>query len=379
MSFNITDVRDIMSQLTIGGNPLMPGPGPGPGPEPAHLSSCPGLNPVKSRNYRWIVPYDATSPSETYCKHCADKLGIRGTVPVATRQPVYCHGYLKLNKGDNGVFNISFWQQDFKDFYPITSQDGIYYVSVPSGGCFTILINNISTGQKDRVFRFELDVTDAGGNEITMIPESKIYCELSSFARKGKYGYVDNMDPAWNMSLEDRIKQYGVLRPGDTISVKFYLYDVVSHDFMLDSNRDMGPFKLTSNRTIVGHRNSLLDRQQFTYDKKPIQVLPFNDYVPYNKKPLVMKFTILTDTDSIDTSDILLKKVYSKISNSINTQIASCKAKLRKHKLDEEDSRIIRQQCEQELADLEQKLHVITSKHTKASETGLVISGDELD
>jgi hypothetical protein len=324
-------------------------------PTPDLLDSCPGLNMMHNARYKWTVPHDG-AVDETYCNQCATSLHIDGSYKQSNKA-TYCHGYLKSNKADNGVFNVSFWKPDLKEHYDAVSSDTsvsrstapVNCIMIPSGGQFNVLLH--SKNPKKQFFRYEIYLLDGfTDTEYLVYSESKHYteqsCMVSASNNVTKFVYIDSCDPRWeSITLKDRIDN-GIFRAGDMFIVKFHVYNVTEHLFTKDSYRNIGKFKLTSNNTITScpDPDTILDTQQDTFHKNPYQILPTSEYVKFTIVPITMKFALLTDYDTPDTSDKYLTMVLDKqikaeleaISKS-ESSIRKCDLRIKTHQQHKDD------------------------------------------
>lgn len=295
------------------------------------IPPCPGLNRVSSRNYRWIVPHGSTASQRTYCEHCTRKMSIRGTEQREVNA-CNCDSYRLINKADNGIVNISFWDPTLCSVYetfPINESDtDTYCVKIPSGGRFCIMIQ--SETKKDQAFRYEVDYINSGDSvSYNLAEESKVFIHESVFiggSKASNYTYVDSTNPGWELLDGDRVSNYKIVRPGDTMIVKVHFYNLVEHDFMKDCNRNVGTYTLSDNLTVRPESSEI--QIQRLYDHAPFMSLPNSDFKLYTKKPLQMKFVFLTDSDQPDSSDTVLHTALTKLLNITNGKLKELNGQL---------------------------------------------------
>jgi hypothetical protein len=341
------------------GTSIVPGARHGAPPPPP----CPGLNRVHHSRYKWVVPFGSSADKETYCEKCASKLGIMGT-PYRSEGGTNCDGFLKSNKSDNGVFNVSFWNPDLNMYYPTSAADesGIYYVSMPSGTRFSTLLH--SSNPQKQVFRYTVSVHRTGMDEEEVVAmEGKHYHTESCFLSKGQtklaMGYVDSSNEGWSVISADTAEKYNLIRPGDTVTISFHIYDINDHDCTLDSNHHLGSYKLTRNNIVVPKTTSGLKGVQQQYDGKLTSVLPSQKFDKFTKVPMVMKFVFITNHNKPDTSDLLLASVLSKMASITTSTLAKATVAARRA-ITEETAVIARRVlCETEVTILAKKLQDI--------------------
>ena len=309
------------------------------------IPRCPGLNKVSGPRYKWIVPHGSTPEYETYCEECCNKIGITGDIHTPYRNTqCNCDGFIKINKADNGLFNISFWKTDLYTFFETAQREGEYDVFIPSGETFNILIHSFN--KKKQVFKYEVLHKSAGDSDFNEIEGlSKVFITHSSFVsnhsntKKRTIAYVDSNHDGWN--IIERIKKDKnlnnlVIKKGDKLKIKLYIYNITEHDFMTDNNRDIGSYTLTSNKTIIPKISPNLDKEQIAYDTKPYITFARTDHILFTKKPLEFTFNFLTDTKVPDKSNALLKKTMNSIKLIIPGKIFSLKNQLNAINQDEE-------------------------------------------
>lgn len=331
---------------------------------------CPGLNRVSSSRYKWTVPHGKTCSEITYCESCVSELGIAGFVNHNTKE-CNCDSFILKNKADNGVFNVSFWNTDLKQFYETSSTmvDGVYYVKMPSGSKFQVLIK--AKGLKDQTFRYEVNAMNSGAqDEYVLHPECSVHIHDSSFIGNEKrddiYCYVDSNEPAWDMIGDDnRISKFKVVKPCDTMIIRISMYNIKSRDFMADTGTDYGKYVLNNNNVIKPKKygNDNLHAEKVYYDNKTDLSMPSRTFEPYTKKPLEMKFIFTTDTEietDTDTSK-LLDSMLVKLVHGTKAKINSRTTELKK--LNENIKAI--EKLEQEIQELKGKLKALPSRLTE--------------
>lgn len=302
------------------------------------IPKCPGLNKVSGRKYKWIVPHGSSPDEVTYCEECTKKLGITGDIhrPLS-KGKCNCDGFMKLNNIDNGIFNISLWEPELYCFFHtdvIDESQNLYRALLPSGQKFSIMIHTYN--KKKQAFRYEVFYQKKGSDEmISYGSESKIYTLSSSFVtnpkgnKKINFAYVDSDNKGWEIlnkiNSEEIVTGLNktLIKPGDRICIKLHIYDIVNHDFMKDSYKDIGNYSLTSNKTIIPKSSPCLALEQHSYDSKSYMTFARTDHTLFTKKPLEFIIEFSTDKTQPDTSDILLNSAVTKLvvkkSSMINT------------------------------------------------------------
>jgi hypothetical protein len=295
------------------------------------IPKCPGLNRVSTNNYHWTVPNGTTASKATYCENCTKKFRIAGN-QHRTLSGCNCDSYRLSNKANNGIFNISFWEPSLFSLYEtLLAEDSTYYVKIPSGKKFSVLLQ--SDIKATQTFRYEIDFTNSGTEETySLQKESPIFVHDSTFVgtdtKKHNFGYVDSQNPGWDLlNGPDRVSQYKIVKPGDSLVVKIHIYDTIEHDFMTDSGRNLGDFTLTSEKTIKTKKLSTSTRQQTYYDSKIKLSLPSHDFERFTKTPIQMRFIFITDTTVPDTSDKMLDVALSKMIICTTARLNSIKAR----------------------------------------------------
>ena len=292
---------------------------------------CPGLNSVDAVS-RWVINNaDDETTAEIYCQHCANRLGIVGT--VVHRSGGVCYGHMKLNKADNGLFNISFWEPDVLKFHDTQQDGGIYYVYLPPYARVRMLLTSRNPNKQS--FRYELAVCKQGMNadtdSETWIGESKVHILKSSFVYNAnkmlQLNYVDSQNADWrHIDDADRLEHH-ILNPGDQLTVKLHIYDIVPHDFARDSQRFIGNFEFKSSRkTIAPKGTSLYIRD--TYNANAYVGMPKDDYIAFTKKPIEMKFVFLTDSSlpPESDSDLFMKSIIDRKIAKASADLARIRA-----------------------------------------------------
>jgi hypothetical protein len=283
-------------------------------PQRRIIPECPGLNRVDSRLYRWTVPHGASATDETYCERCTTKLGITGNVHQSADSNCNCDSYLRKNKADNGIINISFWEPDLYKFYDTEAVEGAliptFFVKIPSGHKFCILLQ--SQNKQSQTFRYDIEHTSAGKDKPSLIrTESGPFVHDSTFVndeqdKKYTWSYIDSQNPGWKL-LED----HDCIKPGDSMTINIHIYNIKKHDFMLDSGRDLGRYTLTTSKTIRPKHNKHLEKEQNYFDHRPSLCLPSRDFERFTKNPMQMRFIFITDPNIPDRSDKLLNTAVS--------------------------------------------------------------------
>lgn len=288
-------------------------------PSPSIPPSCPGLTSVYDAQYKWIVPYGSTATERTYCERCAAKYHIGGT-PYRSQGGTNCDGFLKANLADNGVFNVSFWDHSLRNFFHTTCDDGVYYVSMPSGASFSTLLH--SSNPKNQAFRYELEVLTSSDRTYFLSKDKTYYVDSCLIGTNRdtatnmqlKMNYVDSDQQGWNL-IDDAelIKTHHIVRPGDTLIIKFHIYDTAVHNCYNCTNHDLGSYTLASDNRIVLKSSTTTDKLQNQYNTEAVSMMPSQEFKKFTTKPMVMKFIFTTDTTVADTSSILLDKVIAKM------------------------------------------------------------------
>lgn len=299
---------------------------------------CPGLSRVTSPSYKWVVPYGSTSAEVTYCEACSKELKIAGNAGHAN--DCNCDSFMIKNKADNGVFNVSFWNTNLKKIYEtsVSDTDGVYYVTIPSGGKFHVLIK--THGLKNQVFRHEVVATNSGtDNEYVIHPECSEYIHDSTFIgndRDDVYYYIDSNKPEWNvLDSDDRISKYKIVKPGDSLTININLYDIALRDFMSETNVNHGTYTLENN--VIKPKtygNDGLSKEKVYYDNDVKLSVPSRCFKPYTNKPLKMKFIFITDSKPnvgpiVDTSK-LFNSMISKLINGTKAKINAKYSEIKK-------------------------------------------------
>lgn len=295
-----------------------------------NIPPCPGLKRVTGSEYKWTVPYGSSPAEATFCERCTESLNIIGTV-YKSNGGCNCDSFLKENDADNGIFNISFWDLNQMKFFKtsaVESACNTYYVPIPSGKCFNILINSLN--KKNQTFRYEIMATNGGSEKsYVFLSETSTHIIGSSYVSRGAkkigFTYIDSNNPGWDLlDSDNRILVHNVVKPGDTLTIKMHIYNVVAHDFMKDSGNNIGNYKLHQNTIITKGNNH--PKQQHDYDSTEYSTLSRYDHILFTKKPVEMKFVFITDgIDSVET-DILLKKTLKKMLTRASSKLASIRS-----------------------------------------------------
>lgn len=283
-------------------------------PQQRIIPECPGLNRVRSQVYRWTVPHETSATDETYCERCTSELGVVGNLYQSADSNCNCDSFLRKNKADNGIINISFWEPRLYRFYHTEAVEGAaiptFFVKIPSGHKFCILLQ--SQNKQSQTFRYDIEHTSAGKDKPSLIRrESGPFVHDSTFVndeqdKKYFFAYVDSQNPGWKL-LED----HECIKPGDSITINIHIYDIKKHNFMLDSGRDLGRYALTSDKTIRPKRNNLLEKEQNYFDNQASLSLPSREFKRFTKNPMQMRFIFITDPSIPDSSDKLLNTAVS--------------------------------------------------------------------
>ena len=304
---------------------------------------CPGLNRVSTRDYHWIVPHGSTPKQRTYCEACARQYGVQGS-EYREFLSCNCDSYRLKNKADNGIVNISFWDYTLHNIYetfPINESDTdtshTYCVKIPSGQRFSIMIQ--ADMRQGQTFRYEVDYTNSGSSDVYKLSEeSKVFVHESVFIgnedskaalKPPRYNfvYIDSANPGWTLlDGPDRVSNYKVVRPGDSMVVKVHVYNSVEHNFMSDSNRDIGKYVVEEVLTIKPKTSTVQEQQ--CYDHAPIASLPNHEYKLYTKKPIQMRFIFLTDNSQPDASDAVLNTCLTKLLNMTDGKLKELNVQL---------------------------------------------------
>jgi len=341
-------------------------------PTQRRIPECPGLNRVKSRAYRWTVPHGSSPAEETYCERCTAELGISGIVHQTTN--CNCDSFLRKNKADNGIINISFWEPKLNKFYTteVIEEASVptYFVNIPSGHKFCILLQAQNT--QNRTFRYEIEYIGAGKDEPSFVQsESMPFVHDSTFVSdKGDkihfFDYVDSQNPCWKL-----LEQHKIVNPGDSLVIKIHMYDIIKHDFMTDSGRDLGQYTLTVGKTIQPKNTGNLNKEQNRYDHRPSPSIPSRAFERYTKTPMQMRFIFITDPNVPDSSDKLLKTALSSAIKSTQSQIRQATTTLARVKQSHQKHISL---LEQKIAEAQQELDenqaLLEKLNQYSSETG---------
>lgn len=299
------------------------------------IPRCPGLNRVSNDGYRWTV--SGGENDATFCEQCSSELNLTGEQRKLKR--CNCDSYRRKNKADNGVLNISFWEPSLHTFYetmPITdSQEEAsiptYYVKIPSGEKFCMLLQ--SHLKENQVFRYEIEFTTLGSSESrTLAPESKIHIHDSVFvgssSKRSHFGYVDSQNPGWVlMDSEDRVMQYKIIKPGDSMTIKVHIYNIVTQDLTLKSGQYLGSYTLKSDNTIQPkYSQRAANYEQRYYDNKYHMCVPSRDFELFTTTPMQMKFIFITDTEQEDKSDALLSTALKRMIKNMTGKVQQLNA-----------------------------------------------------
>lgn len=339
-----------------------------------HIPKCPGLNKVSGRNYKWIVPHGSTPEDETYCEACSNKLGITGDIhrPLSNSQ-CNCDGFMKLNNIDNGIFNISLWEPNLESFFHTDAIDeNLYRVVVPSGQRFSIMIHTYN--KKNQAFRYEVFYQKKGCDElISYGSESKIYTLHSSFvtnpkgSKKINFAYVDSDNKGWDIldkiDREETVNGLNntLIKPGDRICIKLHIYDIVKHDFMKDSYKNIGNYSLTNNKTIIPKSSPCLALEQHSYDSKSYMTFARTDHVLFTKKPLEFNIEFATDKTKPDSSDILLNSAITKLVVKKSSLVNTMKHNLMTSEKELQETIDRHENLKQELSDISLNMDALQS------------------
>jgi len=289
------------------------------------IPQCPGLNRVNSRLYGWTVPHGSSAANETYCERCTSELGIAGNLFQSIDSNCNCDSFLRKNKADNGIINISFWEPKLYKFYDTEVVEGApiptFIVKIPSGRNFCILLQ--SQNKQSQTYRYETEHIRAVQDEPYHVqPESGPFVHDSTFITDKhdvKYflSYIDSQNPGWTL-VEN---QNHIVKPGDSMTISIHIYNIKKHDFMLDSGRDFGRYTLTNSKTIKPKNNRKLEKEQNDYDKRSSLCLASREFERFTKNPMRMRFIFITDPDVPDRSDKILRTVISNAIKDTNVQV----------------------------------------------------------
>lgn len=326
-------------------------------PQQRIIPQCPGLNRVGSQLYRWTVPHGASATEETYCERCTSELGVVGNLYQSIDSNCNCDSFLRKNKADNGIINISFWEPKLYKFYHTEAVEGAtiptFFVKIPSGHKFCILLQ--SQNKQSQTFRYDIEHTSAGKDKPTLIrSESGPYVHDSTFVndkqdKKYFLAYVDSQNPGWKL-LEDN----ECVKPGDSITINIHIYDIKKHDFMLDSGRDFGRYALTSDKTTIKPKhNKVLEKEQNYFDNQSLLCLPSREFKRFTKQPMQMRFIFITDPNIPDSSDKLLNTAVSAAIKNTTSQVKQAASNLARLKRNHQARVTL---LEQQTAELQQKL-----------------------
>lgn len=248
------------------------------------MEECPGLNSSKGI---WYVPQGKTISDLTVCNQCRKKYSeYEVFVQVSDKQvECNCDGFLYGNKLDNGLFNISFWED--KSTYLDTSVNGEVYLN--EGTKFNIFISGKLAD--NQYFKYEILC-----NNDVIVPLTKV-----AFKRDVSDGYTFNYIGQIEQTAAQavsRLSNTGILLDTDTLTVRLYLFKLVTTPNITEyTNTFMGDFAMINSNSITIKSTQEKDSDYILKTKQgyvsPV-ILSTGKWVQCNIKPLDIKVKFVT-------------------------------------------------------------------------------------
>lgn len=330
-------------------------------PVPPLESTCPGISTPRDRVKSWKVCRDGRA-NETYCSSCVDKFKLTNTVTVQGTGG-YCHGYIKGCAADNEVFNVSFWGNDKRKYYPTEVLDGdndSYLVEVPHGAQINILVTFLNP-KEGQYFRCSV-VQTIDDVEHVIIPEERTYCHRTCLLRTrcmhNPLFYIDSP-----VNLKHIPNTFG---PGSNLSVKINLYDIKTRIYNGSTGRNLGVYKWDTTKGMIpittGINKTAFPRSVIEFNDRYTKHMPTDRFEKFTQNPLVMNFVLMTDNASnSNDSWARARMVLERAIIALKKSKMEGDSKARKARDDLEKRKVILEQLNQKLNEVDTRITELQS------------------
>jgi len=261
------------------------------------MEECPGLNLSKAI---WYVPQGKNVTELTVCNQCRKKYSdIEVFVPVSDKEiECNCDGFLYGNRLDNGLFNISFWED--QSTYFDTTVDGEVYLK--NGSKFNIFIH--SKLSDTDYFKYEILC-----NDNVVVPLSSV-----AYKKDVKDGYTFHYIGEQDSSITKAIsilKNTGVLYNTDKLTIRLYVFKLVRNPDLNDySNKFLGDFVMINHNSITikstqGKESDYILKTKQQYNSSVI--LSTGKWIQCNEIPLEINIKPVSLGDSSPSPGLYLE------------------------------------------------------------------------
>jgi hypothetical protein len=203
------------------------------------MEQCPGLNVTKGE---WFVPQGKGITDLTVCTLCRKKYSDKEVFVPVSSTPVDCNcdGFLYGNKLDNGLFNISLWEDQSN--YLDTTPEGTVYLNESTK--FNLFIH--ARLADDQYFKYELLCNDKPLRPVSEVAYKKDVKDSYTFNYAGE-DYFDIKN-----GILDVIQNTGIVFDTDKLTIRLYLFRRVSKPELSEySNKFLGDYAMLNPNALT--------------------------------------------------------------------------------------------------------------------------------